>query len=152
MPPVVLGQEASHDDSTVAWLLARSLAKAREEEEVKQVEEKVAEAESCLLQELAQFRDDASRPRLYEAWAAVHWHAARIRVTKRKEKGRKKRKKRGRRWMDEAVTAQLLFMMSLYSLLTRVAPGCLRHGLLIITARFRFARGSCGKQVLQAFW
>ena len=51
--PVVLGQEAARDDSTVAWLIVRSLAEAREDE-VKQLEEKVAEAESRLVEELEQ--------------------------------------------------------------------------------------------------
>ena len=106
LTPVVSGKEAANDDSTVAWLLACSLAEAREEEGVKLLEEKVAEAESRLLEELEQHHGVASQPKTPQAWAAlsrvkqaaVLWYVARIRVMKRKEKGRKKRKKMMRRW------------------------------------------------------
>ena len=49
---------------------SRSLAEAREEE-VKQLEEKVAETESRLLEELEQFRGDARRPKTPQAWAPL---------------------------------------------------------------------------------
>ena len=106
---VVMGQEAAHDDSTVAWLLAHSLTErqreeeAREAEEVRQSEEKVAEAESHLLEELEKFHGDASRPKKPQAWAAlssleqaaVQWHTALLKVRRMKEKRKRRKKQKG---------------------------------------------------------
>ena len=72
LTPAVMWQEAAHDDSSVAWLLAHSLAdRQREEEEAREaadlepLEENVAVEELKLLEELDQpshGRQDPPRP------------------------------------------------------------------------------------------
>ena len=105
LTPVVLVQDAVHDDKSLAWLLKLSLderqrekEEAEEAEVVKQLEVVLAEAEDKLLVALEEFRDSPSRP----SWnslppalkAAVHWHVAVRRVRKRKRKGRRKKRRR----------------------------------------------------------
>ena len=105
LSPVVLVQDAVHDDKTLAWLLERTLDEwQREKEEVEeaevvqQLEGPLAEAEDKLLVAMEEFRDSPSRP----SWnslslalkAAVHWHVAVDRVRKRKRKGRRKKRRR----------------------------------------------------------
>ena len=78
------------------------LAEPEEEEEVRKLEEQVAESESRLLEVLEQYHGDTSRPKTPQDWAAlssmeraaVQWHATKIRVMSRNEKGRMKRKRR----------------------------------------------------------
>ena len=100
LTPVVLVQDAVHDDKTVAWLLKRTLderqreKEAEEAEVVKQLEDVLAEAEDKLLVALEEFRVSPSRP----SWnsispalkAAVHWHVAVDKVRKGKREGRRK--------------------------------------------------------------
>ena len=105
LTPVVLVQDAVHDDKTLAWLLERALderqrekEEAEEAEVVKQLEVVLAEAEDKLFVALEEFRVSPSRP----SWnslspalkAAVHWHVAVDRVRKRKRKGRRKKRRR----------------------------------------------------------
>ena len=76
------------------------MAEAKEDEEVKKLEEQVGASESRLLEVLEQYRGDASRPKIPQAWAALSSmeraavHATKIRVMTRKEKERKKRMKK----------------------------------------------------------
>ena len=102
---VALVSDMVHDDASVQFLLQQSLLaraseeeKAREEAEVKVLEEDVADKESLLLEELCKVGDGVRPP-----WskfsgiekAAVHWHLALVKA--RKKKGSKKRKKRRRK-------------------------------------------------------
>ena len=105
LTPVVLVQDAVHDDKTLAWLLERALdERQREKEEaegaevVKQLEVVHAEAEDKLFVAMEEFRVCPSRPSgnsLSPALkAAVHWHVAVDRVRKRKRKGRRRKRRR----------------------------------------------------------
>ena len=69
LTPVVLVQDAVHDDKSLAWLLKRTLderqrekEEAEEAEAVKQLEVVLAEAEDKLLVALEEFWDSPSRP------------------------------------------------------------------------------------------
>ena len=105
LTPVVVVQDAVHDNETLAWLLQRTLddrqrekEEAEEAEVVKQLEVVLAEAEDKLLVAVEELRVSPSRP----SWnslspalqAAVHWHVAVDRVRKRKRKSRKKERRR----------------------------------------------------------
>ena len=68
LTPVVLVQDAVHDDKTLAWLLKRTLderqrekEEAEEAEVVKQLDDVLAEAEAKLLVALEEFRVSPSR-------------------------------------------------------------------------------------------
>ena len=104
-PSLVVALVAVHDhvdQASVQFLLQQSFLahaageeKAREEAEVKMLEDDVADKESLLLEELCKVRDGVWLP-----WSkfsgvekvAVHWHVALVKA--RKKKGSKKRKKR----------------------------------------------------------
>ena len=99
LTPVVMEQGPAHDDSTSAWLLARSLEERQQYEEevrhgleVERLQVEQLDAERRLLVALEEFRDSPSRP----SWsscspltkAAVRWYAAHIRVEKKmRERG-----------------------------------------------------------------
>ena len=104
-----------HDQASVQFLLQQSLLaraaeeeKAREEAEVKMLEDDVADKESLLLEELCKVRDGVRPP-----WskfsgiekAAVHWHVALVKA--RKKKGSKKRKKRRRKKLPKTSSSLL---------------------------------------------
>ena len=104
---VVLVSDMLHDDATVQFFLQQSLLpraeeeeKAREEAEVKELEDDVALKEGRLLVVLERDRTEAVRI-TRDTWtslssveqAAVHWFLAKEKVKKRKEK-RKKRRRR----------------------------------------------------------
>ena len=94
LTPVVMEQGPAHDNSTSAWLLARSLEERQQYEEevrhgleVKRLQVAQLQAERRLRVALEEFRDSPSRP----SWsscspvtkAAVHWYAAQVRVEKK---------------------------------------------------------------------
>ena len=98
LTPVVMEQGPAHDNSTSAWLLARSLEERQQYEEevrhdleVERLQVEQLEAERRLRVALEEFRDSPSRP----SWsscspvtkAAVLWYAAQTRVEKKLREG-----------------------------------------------------------------
>ena len=98
LTPVVMEQGPAHDNSTSAWLLARSLEERQQYEEevrhdleVERLQVEQLEAERRLRVALEEFRDSPSRP----SWsscspvtkAAVLWYAAQNRVEKKMKEG-----------------------------------------------------------------
>ena len=117
-PSLVVALVVVHDhvdQASVQFLLQQSLLaraseeeKAREEAEVKMLEDDVADKESLLLEELCKVRDG-----VWPRWskfsgiekAAVHWHVALVKA--RKKKGSKKRKKRRRKKLPKTSSSLL---------------------------------------------
>ena len=109
-PALAAPAEEAVDAATLSFLLAQTLAAQQQEEEelkeqaaVAELEADVVAQEAQLWQELENFRADRNRPPFHTLspllQAAVRWHAARLTVSRRKEKRkrRRKRKKRTRR-------------------------------------------------------
>ena len=98
LTPVVMEQGPAHDNSTSAWLLARSLEEQQQHEEevrhgleVERLQVARLQAERRLRVALEEFMVSPSRP----SWsscspvtkAAVHWFAAQTRVEKKMREG-----------------------------------------------------------------
>ena len=110
LTPVVIGQEAAQDDSTVAWLLARSLAERQREEkeskeaaELDQLEERLREVALELIREVERVRRPGDTTHLTQLLKrTVSWYTATRTVLEWKDarglvKKKKKRKKRRRK-------------------------------------------------------
>ena len=94
--PVVLLQEAAHDDATVSYLLSQTLLAEQEAKEVEELEAKLADREHRLMTSTRELRgrydlrDQFTRLETQViGWAGVKWE-----VEKKKEKNRKKKKRR----------------------------------------------------------
>ena len=113
LSPVVMVQEAAHDDKTVAFLLAQPLlerqkqevAEKRREEEAKEVEEEKAKAAVKEEAKMRKLNDKVrlDQPLTKEEWTAWYlWNRLPPSVKRRKRKKRRKRRirrTRTRRWL-----------------------------------------------------
>ena len=124
VPPALAAPAAEAvDGAALSFLLAQTLAAHQPEEEVKEQaavaewEGDVVRSEGQLVEELDLMLDASVRP----PWsalspverAAVQWHAARLKVSKRKEKRRRKRRKKVRRRRRPWPVLMLLFLVPL---------------------------------------
>ena len=97
--PVVMVQEAAHDDATVSYLLSQTLLAEQEAKEVEELEAKLADREHRLMTSIRELRgrydlrDQFTRLETQViGWAGIKWE-----VEKKKEKKRKRKKRRKKR-------------------------------------------------------
>ena len=97
--PVVMVQEAAHDDATVSYLLSQTLLAEQEAKEVEELEAKLADREHRLMTSIRELRgrhdlrDQFTRlEKQVIGWAGIKWE-----VEKKKEKKRKRKKRRKRK-------------------------------------------------------
>ena len=92
--PVVMVQEAAHDDATVSYLLSQTLLAEQEAKEVEELEAELADREHRLMTSIRELRgrydlrDQFTRLETQViGWAGIKWE-----VEKKKEKKRRKKK------------------------------------------------------------
>ena len=97
--PVVMVQEAAHDDATVSYLLSQTLLAEQEAKEVEELEAKLADREHRLMTSIRELRgrydlrDQFTRLETQViGWAGIKWEVEKKKEKKRKRKKRKKRK------------------------------------------------------------
>ena len=96
--PVVMVQEAAHDDATVSYLLSQTLLAKQEAKEVEELEAKLADTEHRLMTSIRELRgrydlrDQFARLETQViGWAGIKWEV------EKKEKKRKRKKRRKRK-------------------------------------------------------
>ena len=97
--PVVMVQEAAHDDATVSYLLSQTLLAEQEAKEVEELEAKLADREHRLMTSIRELRgrydprDQFTRLETQViGWAGIKWEVEKEKKRKRKRKKRRKRK------------------------------------------------------------